>query len=752
MRLFIFILAIVFLCFIGNAQDLPKHPLHQYVFSKISNDAITQNIILNEDTSVFTYTKKINQKVYIEPSGTEHIAYTQYYGKLDTTQVSSYPTTMHGKHSTDVSYPSIGPLYSKNDSNISSTYLHFTGTKKSMFPCFTPTFSFLNDSTIIAPVFAQKKASFTIIDSKNDEIIDKIILPGRELRITDLIGKKKHKQFANTSGGTYYDIYQSKIFVPLQNKLNKSKARQQIAILQTSNNKWDRENISVLDLTATFDANNFTLKTGSILALTIDTSGNLWVAFKNSFIGCIIPKEGDYLKGTFLLVDIKANFPTMQVVNKRYDELAKINIDDSKYVMQNANLKTNTLCEKCYIVCERAANTANPKYISKCEKCEKCCDKKISKINVYSQDRILKTLIKTRNQNFSSDINLYKFKSRHVLPKSMLNEEIQNSITFGYGGLFAVTNFALYGFNLQRDSIYSIWNPEQYKSKVSESTSLVYRNKFLKLPGHLNTGSGTTPTLFEIGNNFFVTICDNDFPQININIYSIYDTIRLLSKKYFNPGENINTEFGLFSSKGSACENSVVAVTLNNILSTHKQDSFEQNTYLYVGNTFGYDKALVPKESHTPGGLTSYRLRYIKQNDTLGYYQLVPFWDNYNIDVKTATPKLGINSRYGFLYTYKKESLLPHYGKKSTKWWQLAAIDFQTGIERFSYTVIPNWKQFKKDEKIGSLFKLFMNFGFKTRQQITNNIWGTYTFIGGGKMYIGTIRGILIVENKLIKD
>ena len=62
-------------------------------------------------------------------------------------------------------------------------------------------------------------------------------------------------------------------------------------------------------------------------------------------------------------------------------------------------------------------------------------------------------------------------------------------------------------------------------------------------PGHLNTGSGTIPTLMD---DRFVAICDNDEGQINLCVFR-QDDGELVSK------------LPLFGNNGSALENPTVA-------------------------------------------------------------------------------------------------------------------------------------------------------------------------------------------------
>jgi hypothetical protein len=726
--------------------------LKQYSFNNISIDKDISNIVRDINAKYgedFSYSDTISLKQYIEPSGISNITYKRYNGILDTSQTSQYPTNIHGKNATDVSYPANGPVYNSNPSSIHSKYIHFNG-KKKFFPCFTPTFSFIDSNTMVAPVFTQKYAVFTLLDAYNDSITDHLILPGRNLKIQNLIGNAKHYQFSNTDGGTYYDISNKTIFIPIQNKVDKNNIHQEICIIPTHENQWKLNDMYFLDITSTIGKNlEDSLKLGSIIALTLDENGNIWMAFTNSFLGCIIPKNQSYPNGKLIIFSTVENFNTLDVIKKRYAISANIEESDldvainkivksRNYSLLNEQIKKNTSYWK----------------IMRSKKKLYRISKEVNNLNSTAKNSILSNLMYMRMDAFgTSSIQahkyLYRFEKNDVLNIHQIKEErIQNSITYGYGALFAVTNFALYGFTIHNDSIYSIWDKQNY----NDSSGLVYDNKFLKIPGHLNTGSGTTPTLFSHRGVKFVGITDNNFPYINLSIYPIYDTIEFwekyqtdsILKKQVLAGHKLSSFLNLFTAKGSACENSIVALTLDN-MPFNDGKKYLTSTNLIIGNTFGYNKALTPVEKNAVGGLTCYQL-YSDSTNSKRYFSIIKSWDNYYIDVKTATPKLAINDRYGYIYAYKKDAINSIISKEKKRW-QLAAIDFSTGLERFSYTIIPEMKTFRKEEPIGQFFKLWMNFKSKTKYQIFNNIWGTYTFVGKNKIYIGTIRGILIIQN-----
>jgi hypothetical protein len=106
----------------------------------------------------------------------------------------------------------------------------------------------------------------------------------------------------------------------------------------------------------------------------------------------------------------------------------------------------------------------------------------------------------------------------------------------------------------------------------NETGDQIYPNDGLQKKGQLNDGSGTTPTLMD---DRFVVIADNDYHQINMNIYSQKDGSLVRRHK-------------VFKYDSSACENSIV----------------EYKNSLFIGNTFNYTDPF--DENETTGGINRF--------------------------------------------------------------------------------------------------------------------------------------------------
>lgn len=322
---------------------------------------------------------------------------------------------------------------------------------------------------------------------------------------------------------------------------------------------------------------------------------------------------------------------------------------------------------------------------------------KIQKHYPHAMDRYyaLEPFIQTHN--ISQNI---RKRAREILgSKPDEHEEIQNSFSVGKDGVYIVSNLALYKFRFNEESKKIELDPKW--EKTFAKGELVYDNDMEIKPGHLNAGSGTTPTLMD---DRFVAICDNAEGNINLCIFR-QDTGELVSK---NP---------LFGEDGSAVENSAVAY---------------DNSYI-VANTYGYTDPF--KINDTPGGIM--RFDYDSGSDS---FKEVEGWPKSGIyDCKTATPKL--STRTGMLYVYNR-SEDPFDGHHD---WQVTGIDYRTGL-RVIYSKLFFEKNGFKDNismvlKKGSL-------GTKNYdRKVFNNIWGTFTFGPNKSFYIGTYRGFVRVSS-----
>lgn len=279
------------------------------------------------------------------------------------------------------------------------------------------------------------------------------------------------------------------------------------------------------------------------------------------------------------------------------------------------------------------------------------------------------------------------------------HEEIQNSFSVGKDGVYIVSNVALYKFRFNEDTKRIELDPKW--EATFKKGDLVYDNTLKKRPGHLNAGSGTTPTLMD---DRFVAICDNAVNQVNLCIYR-QDNGELVSK------------LPLFENDGSAVENSAVAYN---------------DTYV-VGNTYGYTDPF--QVNATPGGLM--RFDY---NESLQRFEKVENWPESGIyDCKTATPKLSTPRGMMYVYNRAQEETDGHYD------WQLTGIDFRTG-RRVIYSKL-FFDKGEFDDNIGFILRSGSLGNKNYDRKVFNNIWGTFTFGPDNSFYLGTYRGFIRISS-----
>jgi hypothetical protein len=284
---------------------------------------------------------------------------------------------------------------------------------------------------------------------------------------------------------------------------------------------------------------------------------------------------------------------------------------------------------------------------------------------------------------------------RLFLGKSDFAEQIQNSFSAGPDGVYIVSNVALYKLRFNAETKKIELDPDWEKTYVRGD--LFYDNDHEIKPGHLNDGSGTTPTL--VGDRF-VAIVDNGPEFVHLNVFRQGDG-SLVSK------------LPLFESEKGAVENSVVAY----------------GDHLVVGNTYGY---LDPfKQNDTAGGLM--RFDYDQAKDT---YVVREGWPAAgHIDAKTATPKLSTSR--GLIYVYQREDE-PTNGHKD---WVLAAIDFRTGWRVFKIKGYFDNGEF--DDSVSRIVERAALGKGNYDRKVFNNIWGTFTFGPDNTVYLGAYRGFL---------
>lgn len=280
-----------------------------------------------------------------------------------------------------------------------------------------------------------------------------------------------------------------------------------------------------------------------------------------------------------------------------------------------------------------------------------------------------------------------------------IHEEIQNSFSVGKDGVYIVSNMALYKLRFN-DQTKKIELDPKWKNSFKKG-ELVYENSLVNRPGHLNAGSGTTPTLMD---DRFVAICDNSSGRVNLCVYS-QESGELVSK------------MPLFTEAGSAVENSAVAY---------------QNSFV-VANTYGYSDPF--QINPTPGGIMRFDL-----DEKEGVFKEVAGWPAGDLyDCKTATPKLSTKS--GMLYVYNRSEK----EEDNHKDWQITGIDFRTGL-RVLYTKL-FFEEGAFQDNISDVLKMG-SLGTKNYdRKVFNNIWGTFTFGPDNSFYIGVYRGFLKVSS-----
>jgi len=297
----------------------------------------------------------------------------------------------------------------------------------------------------------------------------------------------------------------------------------------------------------------------------------------------------------------------------------------------------------------------------------------------------------TDDMSFSPELRK-AFREKFALDPET-REEIQNSFTIGKDGVFIDSNFALYKLFFNEETKRIEMDPKW--AETFKKGDLIYDNDGTRKPGHLNKGTGTTPTL--MGDDF-VIIGDNDTSQINVVVYSQENGDLVFKQK-------------IFELNGSAVENSMVAYK-NSII---------------IGNTYGYVDPFSTND--TPGGIIRFDL-------VNGKFKQKEDWPAAGlIDAKTATPKMSAANGMIYVYNRSDSSFNGHHD------WQLTAIDYRTGNRVFYLRPYFNKKEFK--DNAGLVSKAFSMGNKNYDRKVFNNIWATYTFGPKNSIYIGTYRGFI---------
>lgn len=543
-----------------------------------------------------------------------------------------FTSAMHeDSHASDVSNLP-GPV----PENVEVQYFHVLE-KGGDFSGMAPTYTFIDDSTMVTLSFGRANTTLLLLDIKDTiKILDNLSVPGRGNKALELAGKKgRSKIFSNTAGGAYsYLSGRDKIYIPGANN--------NILRVKIVNRKFDKTDIASINLIEQIEAANLDdeyvkAKDGVNLltALMPDVNGNIWFTSRLGVIGLIHRKD-----------------------------------------------KTTNGCPKVYGT-----------FIQKFGLKEKI--KKLKHIEVTSKEIEAYTKVDT-----ASDEMRQKFRAQFKTDPNKW-EEIQNSFSVGKDGVYIVSNFALYKMYFDEETKEIELDPKWEKTYAEGD--LIYENDGTIKPGHLNAGSGSTPTL--MGDDF-IAIGDNDTNYVNLCVYS-QETGKLVFKHPLF--ENL---------EGSAVENSIVAYDRSFV----------------IANQYGYTDPF--KLNNTAGGIMRFDF-----NDEIGNFELVKGWPESGLyDCKTATPKLSTPS--GMLYVYNRcdSAYNGHHD------WQITAIDFRTGLRVFFIKPFLNKGEF--DDNIGLLMK-WGSLGTKSYdRKVFNNIWGTFTFGPKNSFYIGAYRGFIRVSSE----
>jgi hypothetical protein len=550
---------------------------------------------------------------------------------------SRYAATMHeDSFATDVSREP-GPL--PNGAKVEYFHVLEKGTKLSGM---APFFTFLDDNTVVTISFGRDSAMLLIIDISGGEskLLDYVALPGRGSKALELSDKKaRMAMFRDTSGGAYsYLDAQGRVYVP--------GADNTIVRITIRDRKVVRDEMVLLDLNRQVAAGSWISDAmehpdNHLTAIMPDASGKVWFTSKFGIIGFV-----DINEGSGICPDV--------------------------YVTHITHLALEDKVRQYYEFFGESLPPGAEEY--------------------FAEQKALE------GEDVMLDLQERRRKGKEIFGDLWTEDEpweqIQNSFSVGPDGVYMATNVALYKLyfdeKTQQIELDPKWAPNY---KLGE---LVYDNDRNVKPGHLNNGTGTTPTLID---DRFVAIVDNAPSQVNLNVFRQEDG-RLVSKlPLFEPG-------------AGAVENSVVAYG----------DS------LLVGNTYGYVDPFI--ENETAGGI----MRFDYDHDK-GTYVKVEGWPaTGHFDAKTATPKL--STANGLFYAYQRD--MEQEGRHD---WQLTAVDFRTGLR--VYSLKPSFTNEDFDDNVSSLVVGSTLGEEDYGKKVFNNIWGTFSFGPQNSVYLGVYRGYI---------
>ncbi len=215
---------------------------------------------------------------------------------------------------------------------------------------------------------------------------------------------------------------------------------------------------------------------------------------------------------------------------------------------------------------------------------------------------------------------------------SLENEEIQNTLAICADGVYIVSDYAMYRFEIGPDGspVYT-WRTEYDRGSALK-------------PGAINQGSGTTPTLLDCprddgGTAHLVAITDNADERVNVVVYE-RETGRVLAQQ------------PVFEKGHSVSENSLIAFGRSFIV---------ENNYTDTGSGF-----LERNPTGYPG------VTRIDMNENCTGCTVA--WES-DEAAPTVVPKLSAGNGLVYIYTREINDDIP----KNAVAWYLTALDFETG-------------------------------------------------------------------------
>ncbi|MDD6146163.1 MAG: hypothetical protein PUB43_03840 [Oscillospiraceae bacterium] len=218
----------------------------------------------------------------------------------------------------------------------------------------------------------------------------------------------------------------------------------------------------------------------------------------------------------------------------------------------------------------------------------------------------------------------------HIM--TLEGEEIQNTLATAADGVYIVSDYAMYRFDIDE------------KGEPCYTWRTAYDRGTTLKPGAINQGSGTTPTLLDVpcrdgSVRKLCAITDNADGRVNM---VIYDRVT---------GEVIS-EIPLFEEGHSVSENSLIAYDRSFIV---------ENNYSDTGAGF-----LENNPTSYPGVIR------VDMNEDCTGADIV--WESQEASA-TVVPKLSTGNGLVYLYTREINDDIP----KSAVAWYFTAIDFRTG-------------------------------------------------------------------------